>query len=154
MNIFHLSRDLELSARYHCNSHVCKMLVEYVQLLSAANRLSGLDEGYKLTHKNHPCAVWIRESVDNWKYLRDLTSELNKEFKYRFKHSANHKSFEMMQSLSVPKLPRIGLTVPPKCMPDDAKVDGVIASYRNYYRIHKQHILCYTGRPLPKFLKL
>ena len=153
MNIFHLSRDLEKSARYHIDKHVVKMIVEHCQLLSSANRLSGLDEGYKLTHKNHPCAIWTRESLDNWLYVRDLTIELHKEWQYRYRHKRNHKSFDVMQQLSIPKLPKLGLTVPPKCMPNEVKLPGVVASYRNYYRLRKWHIATYTGRPIPRFMR-
>lgn len=151
MNIFHLSTDLERSARYHIDKHVVKMQLEHVQLLSTANRICGLDEGYRPTHQNHPCAVWVRESIDNWLYLKDLTIELHKEWQYRYQHRRNHKSFDVLMTLSTPPLPKLRFTTPPKCMPDDAKLHGVVASYRNYYSMYKRGIATYTGRPVPKF---
>ncbi len=153
MNIFHLSRDVEKCARYHCDKHVVKMILEHVQMLSTANRVSGLDEGYKVAHLNHPCTIWTRHSLDNWLHLKELTVELNKEWRYRYGHSHNHKSFEVMMGLSTPKLPKLGVTIPPKCMPDDVKLPGVIESYRNYYRVHKLDIATYTNRSVPNFLK-
>lgn len=38
MNIFLLSNDPRIAAKYHCDKHVVKMLVEYAQLLSTAHR--------------------------------------------------------------------------------------------------------------------
>lgn len=152
MNIFHLSKDLEKSARYHCDRHICKMLIEYAQLLSSANRLLGLDEGYKLTHANHPCAIWTRHSLDNWKYVKELARYCNIEFKFRYSHLSNHKSYDVIESLTIPNIPAIGLTMPPLCMPDDVKLELVIPSYRNYYREHKRDIAHWTRRKVPIFM--
>ena len=49
-------------------------------------------QGYAITHKNHPCSKWARESISNWKWLRKLASELNREYKFRFERKNNHKS--------------------------------------------------------------
>ena len=37
MNIFFIDRDPVLAARYHCDKHVYKMIVEYAQLMSTAH---------------------------------------------------------------------------------------------------------------------
>ena len=39
MNIFYLDHNPLLSAQYHCDKHVCKMIVEYAQMLSTAHRI-------------------------------------------------------------------------------------------------------------------
>lgn len=39
MNIFVLDFDTEVCARYHCDKHVVKMIVEYAQLLSTAHHV-------------------------------------------------------------------------------------------------------------------
>lgn len=39
MNVFALDRDPYISASYHCDKHVVKMIVEYAQLLSTAHRV-------------------------------------------------------------------------------------------------------------------
>ena len=152
MNVFHLSRDPEKSARFHCDKHIVKMILEYAQLLSTANRLNDIDEGYKVTHKNHPCAIWARHSLDNWLFLRELAFYCNKEFRYRYGHVKNHKSYDVISSLSVPDIPKLGLTRPPLCMPDDVKLDLVIPSYRNYYKVYKREFAYWTKRDIPKFM--
>ena len=60
MNIFLLDYNLDICASYHNDKHVVKMILEYAQLLSTCNRFIGMNEGYKMTHFNHPCAVWVR----------------------------------------------------------------------------------------------
>ncbi len=152
MNIFYLDDNIQKCAEYHCDKHVVKMILEYAQLLSSACRLSGLDMGYQLTHKNHPCAVWARASEDNFLYLADLAAAVNDEYKYRYGHKHNHKSFDLICTLELPDLPRIGLTALPKCMPDEYKVDSVVQSYRNYYKGAKAEICTYKNRPIPEFM--
>ena len=152
MNIFVLDKDLATCAAYHCDKHVVKMILESAQLLSTACRASGLDQGYKSTHLNHPCAKWARASEDNFLWLADLAHYLNQEYKNRFKHNVNHKSFDVIQTLSLPDLPKVGLTEHPKCMPDEYKLEDVVSSYRNYYKLGKASILTYNHSERPNWL--
>ena len=39
MNIFYLSEDPVQCAKWHCDKHVTKMIIEYAQLLSTAHRV-------------------------------------------------------------------------------------------------------------------
>ena len=151
MNIFYLDRDLEKCVQAHVDSHVVKMVTEYAQLLSSAVRHSGIDAGYKLTHVNHPCAIWTRESLDNWLWLRDLAEALNYEWMYRYDHSINHKAFDMVRRLPLPNIDRKGITQFRLAMPDDVKVEDPIQSYRNYYNVHKQHIASWKHRDMPEW---
>ena len=76
MNIFFLSENSKVCAKYHCDKHVVKMIVEYAQLLSTAHRASdgySGDSCYKTTHKNHPSAIWSRESDTNYVWLYDYS---------------------------------------------------------------------------------
>lgn len=84
MNIFILDNDVSKCAMYHCDKHVVKMILESAQMLSTVIRESGIDCGYKITHLNHPCTIWTRESLSNWKWLRNLVEALNQEYKFRF----------------------------------------------------------------------
>ena len=42
MNIFVLDRDPELAAKYHCDKHVVKMVLESAQMMCAAHWMSHL----------------------------------------------------------------------------------------------------------------
>jgi len=153
MNIFVLDKSIELSAQYHCDKHVVKMILEYAQLLSTAVRESGLDAGYKSTHKNHPCNIWARNSLSNWLWLKDLAKALNDEYRYRYNKTINHKSWDIIKTLPEPKIDDIGLTQFPLCMPEEYKnpLDAV-ESYRTYYICEKSNILVWTKRGNPWWL--
>ncbi|QPJ64686.1 MAG: hypothetical protein G3M78_04485 [Candidatus Nitrohelix vancouverensis] len=149
MNIFILDTDPSRCARYHCDRHVVKMILESAQLLSGAVRLSGLDCGYKLTHANHPCAIWTRRSLSNWNWLRKLAAALNKEYRYRFRKTVNHKSFDMIQSLPSPAIADCGLTAFAQAMPEQYRQADASAAYRNYYVGEKSRLLKWTRRQTP-----
>lgn len=149
MNIFFLDSDHETNAKYHIDRHVVKMVTEYAQLLSSAVRLSGIDAGYKLTHPNHPSAIWTRESLDNWLWLRDLSEALNYEWMYRYDHFINHKAYDTILQLPLPNIESKGITPFRLAMPDDVKHENPIQAYRNYYNVHKQHIASWTNRDIP-----
>lgn len=149
LNIFWLDINIKTNAEYHCDKHVVKMLIEYTQMLSTANRLSGLDEGYKIAHVNHPCTIWTRKSYENWCVLFTLVEELQKQYNYRY--LKYHKSWQMAKTLHSPNLPRIGVTTPPQCMPDIYKCDNLITAYRNYYIGDKRAFARWTKIDEPKW---
>jgi hypothetical protein len=151
MNIFYLDCDHETNATYYVDKHIVKMITEHAQLLSTAVRESGIDAGYKVTHKNHPSAIWARESLDNWLWLRDLNEALNSEYRYRYGRDVDHKAFEVSRSLPLPNIPQRGPTPFRLAMPNDVKVEDPVQSYRNYYKKYKQHIAKWTARPVPKW---
>lgn len=142
MNIFVLDENPMLAARYHCDRHVVKMILESVQLISTAYRFYGIDVGYKSTHTNHPCARWVRESVENYYWLVNLLTELHSEWLIRFKHPKTklHKSWELFLLEIVPreidflnKLPKIACTSFVQAMPGQYKHRDVVQAYRDYY---------------------
>ena len=59
MNIFYLDKDPQQAAKYHCDKHVVKMILESAQMLcTVVNEISGGQvTPYKSTHKNHPCKI-------------------------------------------------------------------------------------------------
>ena len=50
MNIFILDHDIERCARYHCDAHVSKMILESVQIICTALNSLGVETPYKSTH--------------------------------------------------------------------------------------------------------
>ena len=156
MNIFFLDFDTQKCAQYHCDKHVVKMILETAQLLCGAhhmaNRIS-LNIPYKLSHKNHPCSIWVRESLSNYLYLCDLGLELCKEYTYRYEK--RHKSQDVIEWClsNKPLIYDIGFTTPPKAMPDEYKVDDVIQSYRNYYVGAKKDFAKWKNRDIPEWFQ-
>ena len=166
MNIFFLDKNNKKCVKLYVNKHVVKMILEHLQLLCSVHHICNQDiefpkytPPYKLTHKNHPCAKWIRNSLENYLYIIDLTKELCKE--YTFRYNKIHKCEQYLKELeeNLPSIPSIGFTLPALAMPDEYKynntkiLDDVVESYRQYYFFEKRHIFDWKNRPVPDFIK-
>ena len=158
MNIFFLDFDTKKCAKYHCDKHVVKMILETAQLLCGVHHVTDhvTDKvtpqvPYKLSHKNHPCAIWTRESLSNYLYLCDLGLELCKEYTYRY--GKRHKSQDVIEwcLMNKPDIVDKDFTTPPKAMPDEYKVGDVIQSYRNYYVGAKKDFCKWKNRDIPEW---
>lgn len=151
MNIFFLDFDTKKCAQYHCDKHVVKMILETAQLLCGSHWINGNEAPYKLSHKNHPCSIWVRESLSNYLYLCDLGLELCKEYTYRY--GKRHKSQDVIEwcIINKPNIQDISFTEPPKAMPDEYKVISVIESYRNYYIGEKKGFAKWKNRDIPEW---
>lgn len=166
MNIFWLDIVLRTCAQYHCNAHVVKMILEYAQLLFSAHWMTNPTFGhdvtndttfpvgrapYKLTHKNHPCAVWTRQNKANYLMLAQLAIYLCDEYTCRY--GKRHKTQDLIEWLST-HCP-VGLadtapTLPPICTQTFAaspvrvhSMDDVVREYRRAYVLEKSHLLKY-----------
>jgi len=176
MNIFYLSKDHEECARMHLDKHVVKMILEYAQLLSTAHRvLDGqqiieernnrkvkiwkledqlLDSSlYKATHINHPSAIWVRQSVNNYNWLIDLLCAVCKEYTFRYEkiHKVERSGLLNTLTINIPRnISDKEFIEPPPAMPDKYKVYGnSIASYRNYYIGAKNGFAKWKNRSKP-----
>lgn len=132
----------------HYDAHVVKMCLEYAQILFTSARLRGFEhDGYKSTHKNHPCVQWATDPV-NWAWLLELTLCLGKEYKKRF--GRDHASIESLRYLPTELVVSASYVVEhPKCfalaMPVEFHREDAVASYRSYYRKGKAHLLKYSS---------
>lgn len=161
MNIFFLDENPKLSAQYHVDKHVIKMILETAQLLCGVHhivnqspdnlRTSTVQVPYKLSHKNHPCAIWVRESLSNYLYLCELGFELGKEYTYRY--GKKHKSINVIEwcLINKPNIQDIGFTTPSMAMPDEFKSVSVVESYRNYYVGGKSNLSFWKNREKPEW---
>jgi hypothetical protein len=156
MNIFFLDLDVNKCAKYHCDKHVVKMILETAQLLCGVHHITPQVTSqvpYKLSHKNHPCAIWTRTSLTNYLYLCELGLALSKEYTNRY--GKRHKSQDVIEwcLINKPKIQDIGFTDPPKAMPDEYKVSDVVESYRNYYRGAKMDFAVWKNGDKPDWIK-
>lgn len=178
MNIFWLSFQLAECARWHCDKHCVKMILETAQLLfTALHKLypefvekykKEMElKPYKKTHENHPCAKWARESKCNYLTLCDLGLELCKEYTHRYEKT--HKCEPMLEWLKAnapdfDKFDKKEFTVPPMAMPDkykvipkkktkEAKLKAVKRSYQIYYQNDKAELAKWKNRNTPDWWK-
>lgn len=89
MNIFFLSTCPAEAARFHCDLHVSKMIVETAQILSTARRMFAEREGlrserdverlalgYKSAYAGHPSVIWASKHPAHALWLFRLASAL------------------------------------------------------------------------------
>lgn len=117
---------------------------------------------YQATHRNHPCAVWARESRDNYQWLVELTWALCDEYYHRYgRYRTPKKRHKVEESGLLDQLRwgptsidrSKGLTPFPQCMPDQYKVaNDPVQAYRNYYLGEKRNFLVYTHREEPDWI--
>jgi len=143
MNIFVLDRDPVLAAKYHCDKHVGKMILESAQMMSSIHHLFETPQApylYKQTHLNHPCTVWARETTSNYRWLFRLYQALGDEFFAR--RGKPHKSMELEDLLfHIPSsIPEFIQTPFAQAMPDEYKEPNEVSAYRSYYFNEKRDI--------------
>lgn len=164
MNIFILDDCVKKSAQYLTDIHLNKMIIEHVQMLTNCFTLDSLKDFpktqlgnvRKYSYYNHLCSVWVRQSFENFKYLRKYTIEMLKEREYRgFKE---HFCKDFINFCCIPdnlEHTYAGLTPFALAMPDAYKKQNAVESYRAYYINDKQYnksgkwMMKYTKRELP-----
>ena len=152
MNIFVLDEDIATCARYHCDRHVSKMILESVQMLCTALRTHGFEPPYRSTHARHPCTLWVAESRDNFEWLAELAVALNREFRFRYERDQDHASIEVLRQIEGMRYARAGLTEFAQAMPDEYKVPGdAVAAYRRFYLGEKAAFATWKRRPAPEW---
>ena len=152
MNIFVLDHNIKKCARYHCDKHVVKMILESAQILCTVCSQYGIKTSYSNTHIKHPCVLWAGKSIQNWRWLKKLAKALNNEFKYRYQHHENHQSYNVIKELQEPPLPNIGLTQHAQAMPSKYKIPkNAVLAYRQYYIGEKKKLAFWKRRRKPEW---
>lgn len=108
-----------------------------------------------LTHTNHPCTVWARETSENYLWLYSLFLEVSKEYTHRY--GKIHKSQITYQDFlsNPPKNIKQGpLTQFVQTMPDEYKDENPCKAYQNFYVGSKSRFAKWTNRTPPEWFKL
>jgi len=175
MNIFILDKDIDKCAQAHVDKHVVKMILESAQMLCTTHWINKYlgdiprklesdewntvkkqkqneprDFPYLPTMHNHPCSIWVRESLDNYEWLYCLAHALNEEYGYRY--GKQHKSMrDVILLLPDISIPRRGLTPFVQAMPDALKEENAVQAYRSYYKTEKARLASWTKRKEPEW---
>ena len=171
MNIFILHYNPKICAQLHCDKHVVKMILETAQLLYTCLWVMGLEygcmdnvindapltqkgtKGYRATHKKHPCALWLCESVGNYEWLCTMGKELCREYTYRYGKIHSTEVHIDWLTTHCPNITEIKMTKFKQAMPDIYKNNDPITAYKSYYNGEKSFAK-WTKRPIPKWFKL
>lgn len=177
MNIFAVDQCPVIAAQSHFDLHVNKMVVEVGQLLSTAHRvLDGkkeiiienkrkktiythptLDDVlYKATHVDHPSAVWIRQSSENYNWAYRYFGALCNEFTHRYNksHLTKEKLLDVLRDApnKIPVGSQTPFAIAFKKFPKCVVMFDKIKSYRNFY-LTKQLTMktVWTNRDIPEW---
>ena len=154
MNIFVLDENIDRCARYHCDQHVVKMILESAQLLCTALNKKGFVTPYRSTHVKHPCVLWVEESYSNFQWLTRLAFALNREYLYRYQGRKDHRSVSVIQSVQDMRFDDHGLTPFAQAMPKEYQVRGnAVTAYRKFYIGEKLHFATWTRRRRPAWIR-
>jgi hypothetical protein len=159
MNIFFLDRDPIIAAKYACGSHVCKMVLESVQILSTAHWIADCSVAealysrsaiYAPTHPSHPSVLWAARSLSNWRWLRRHCFALSDERLWRFPNYNRHKSTAVAHNMPEPGIADPGLTEFAIGFKSGFEYPSdTVMAYRLYYRQEKSHLAIWTRRGAP-----
>ena len=153
------------------------MPIEYAQLMSTAHRLldgemylgktaigrnikrwrlhdEREDILYKASHINHPSAIWVRESIENYFEMYKLYMAVLAEFTNRYGkvHGSSKPSIALIRPPS--NIPMVKGTQLPQCMPEICKVkNNPILAYRNYYIVEKNSFASWKNREIPEWFQ-
>ena len=146
-----------LCARYHCDKHVVKMILETGQMLCTAyQRHFGLkDDLYKPAYPHHSMTKWVGNTLGNYFFTMKLFNHLLDEYNYRY--NKWHKSSRINLLLNGKYIKWHNMEgkfiTPPLCMPDKYKLDDYVQSYKNYYIGEKMYFAKYNYSETPYWLK-
>jgi hypothetical protein len=109
---------------------------------------------YNATHINHPSAVWVRTSVENYCWLADHLLALGNEYTHRYgkQHLSIQKLGYVLQSPPF-HLRDYEMTSMPSCMDKEYIIsDDPVVNYQNYYKIGKARMHKWTKREVPSWI--
>lgn len=175
MNIFVLDTNPTKCAEYHCDKHLVKMITEHNQILgSIAYTARGVHKKqditqsfvskhfqgfprlkdnaphpYGIAYSNHPCTRWTAQSIENYKWLCELTLEMCKEYTKRYGRTHAGEAICKWYYSQMPSLPTCEMTPFAQAMPEDVRNVDAVKAYRDYYVKHKFEIAKWAHSDTP-----
>jgi len=170
MNLFILDKNPSVAARYNCDTHVNKILLEFCQMAANCFSLETLQYAPKTqkgttrkhSYFNHPVSKWMRETTGNLEWAVEHTIELENERLYRGYNP--HFSFAFVDwvasSIAKSSVDIGGITKFAIAIAEDKncrKIAGfdnlpVVDQYRLYYKYDKP-FATWTKREIPLWYK-
>lgn len=177
MNIFILDNDPKIAAKYHCDKHVNKMIIESLQILGSTHWYqngiqqkkqivtlgeSSLDlwknfprkvddqiKPYGIGFMNHPSTKWTRETKKNWEWLISMTHGLLDEYKNRYKKESNsRKTLEWFEKNTPPPVSS-AITPFYQALPEQIQDKDPVHAYRVYYAGWKEYFAKWKNETPP-----
>ena len=104
MNLFVLDQDPKIAARYNCDKHISKLILEIAQMGANCFTQEQLQHApptqkgtpRKHSYYNHPVSIWMRKSKANFEWALEHAFELENERMYRG-YTSPHFSISFLQ---------------------------------------------------------
>ncbi|GAB6060831.1 hypothetical protein JCM31598_39480 [Desulfonatronum parangueonense] len=97
--------------------------------------------------------MWAGTSFDNLLWLKKLARALNREYRYRFRSSADHRSIAVLDQIEGMAFASSGVTDFAQAMPAQYRVPGdPVQAYRNFYIAEKLQFARWTRRRQPAWV--
>jgi hypothetical protein len=105
--------------------------------------------------RNHPSAIWVRQSLSHYVYLKELWKNLCAEYTYRYGkvHITYTKLIDVLE-VNPTNIPNVPFFDPPPAMshfPLCIVPNNSLHSYYNYYIVAKNYFAKWTKRPMPEW---
>ena len=170
MNIFCIDKDPIQSAKWLCDQHCNKMVLESAQMVANCFTLETLEKLAPKTQKGparkhsyykHPCSIWARETFGSlyWLLTHSLAMEverLNRGFKPHFSAEFLHWAYDKfldadnIKEDSLEQTPfAIAISDTMKCRQDpNFESSDEVGKYRLYYKYDKAFATWKKNKPL------
>ena len=133
MNIFYINENPITAARELADDHIRKMQIESAQMCCTAHWETGGTAPYKRAYKNHPSTIWVRQSIQHYRWLVKHGLEVCNEFEKRYDKVHATKQVLLWCKDNEPSLPDNKFVEPPQCMPDEFKGSDALEAYKRFY---------------------
>jgi hypothetical protein len=161
MNLFILDRMPVQAARYNCDAHVRKIILEAIEMM--AYTYTKFDPWPWVPksgrHLNHPMSKWVRATRQNFDWTLQHAYALCDEFTYRFEKIHKCQSYLDWISANLPldNLRNYQQTDWPRCFGDYKELvgrsDNAVYDYRRYYMLAKRELAFWTKREMPEWYR-
>lgn len=141
MNLFVLNTDPVIAAEMNCDSHVCKIILEALQMMSLAHLEHGSEQPglwNAHTHRNNHVSKWVRENTSNYRWTAEHALALCSE--YTMRYSKVHKCQSMIEwcAANLPPLPVSNMSPFRQAVAEDCYHDDPVIAYHMYYVRYKR----------------
>ncbi len=139
MNIFVLDEDPRQAARYLCDSHCVKMVLESAQLMAAVANIPEIARPDSVAR--HPCALWAGATRSNYDWLYEHWDENLREYTRRYRKSHFYERYRPLIWEGRFRIPDGPMTPHAQAMPWWIRCEGdAVTAYRIYYAVEKARL--------------
>lgn len=137
MNIFIFDTNPVQAAKYYCDKHCVKIILEITQMLCTVSWKNNIPAVYKPAFRNHPVTLWVGKTYENWKWALNHGLALCQEYTRRYNKIHKCQSILEWCKNNAGRPTEGSLTPFAQAMPEKYKQSDAVKAYRNYFNGEK-----------------